>query len=79
MNFDVVISPVGGGGLSSGIITGLRQNGCQAEVYGAEPLMGNDAARSLAAGRIVTNQTEPLTIADGARTISLGNLNWENY
>lgn len=76
LEFDVVISPVGGGGLSSGIITGLRRNGCQTEVYGAEPLMGNDAARSLAEGRIVTNQNEPLTIADGARTISLGNLNW---
>jgi threonine dehydratase len=76
-NFDVVISPVGGGGLSSGIITGLSRNGCATAVYGAEPQMGNDAARSLAAGRIITNETEPMTIADGARTISLGKLNWE--
>jgi len=77
LGFDVVISPVGGGGLSSGIITGLRRSGSAAEVYGAEPLMGNDAARSLAAGQIVVNETEPMTIADGARTISLGTLNWE--
>ena len=75
--FDTVVVPVGGGGLSSGIITGLRRSGSAAEVYGAEPLMGNDAARSLAAGQIVVNETEPMTIADGARTISLGVLNWE--
>jgi len=76
-DFDIVISPVGGGGLSSGIITGLRRSGSQAEVFGAEPLLGNDAARSLAAGRLIANETEPVTIADGARTISLGDLNWE--
>jgi threonine dehydratase len=74
---DVVISPVGGGGLSSGMIGGLRRSGSDAAVYGAEPLMGNDAARSMAAGHIVVNETEPMTIADGARTISLGTLNWE--
>lgn len=76
-NFDVVISPVGGGGLISGIITGLRRNDRHTMVYGAEPLLGNDAARSLKAGKIIPNETEPMTIADGARTISLGNLNWE--
>ncbi|HMJ08589.1 MAG TPA: pyridoxal-phosphate dependent enzyme, partial [Pyrinomonadaceae bacterium] len=75
-NFDVVISPIGGGGLISGMITGFRRNGCAAEVTGAEPLLGNDAARSLREGHIVRNGTEPKTIADGARTISLGNLNW---
>lgn len=75
--FDAVIAPVGGGGLSSGIITGLRRSGSNAEVYGSEPVLGNDAARSLAAGRIVANEKEPMTIADGARTLSLGKLNWE--
>lgn len=76
-DFDVVISPVGGGGLISGIIKGLRRHAKPTVVYGAEPLLGNDAARSLRAGRIIANETEPMTIADGARTISLGNLNWE--
>lgn len=76
-DFDVVIVPVGGGGLISGIITGLQRHAQPTVVYGAEPLLGNDAARSLREGRIVKNETEPLTIADGARTISLGNLNWE--
>ncbi len=76
-NFDAIITPVGGGGLISGIVTGLCRNGSRTEGYGAEPLLGNDAARSLKAGRIIVNETEPMTIADGARTISLGKLNWE--
>jgi threonine dehydratase len=76
-NFDVVISPIGGGGLISGISKGLCRNSSNAELVGAEPLLGNDAFRSLQAGKIIRNETEPMTIADGARTISLGNLNWE--
>lgn len=77
LDFDVVVVPVGGGGLSSGIIQGLREAGNQkTRVVGAEPLLGNDAARSLAAGRIVRNESEPMTIADGARTVSLGEHNW---
>jgi threonine dehydratase len=75
-DFAVVIVPVGGGGLITGILTGLRRNGCNAEVLGAEPLLGNDAARSFRAGELIANETEPMTIADGARTISLGGLNW---
>jgi threonine dehydratase len=47
------------------------------EIIGAEPQIANDAARSLRAGQLVRNEREPLTIADGARTISLGDLNWE--
>jgi threonine dehydratase len=76
-DFDAIISPVGGGGLISGITLGYRRNNKQIEIFGAEPLLGNDAARSLAAGRLIPNKKEPMTIADGARTISLGNLNWE--
>ena len=74
--FDFVVAPVGGGGLTSGIIIGLRSGGSNARVVGAEPLMANDAARSLRAGHIVVNETEPQTIADGARTVSVGQHNW---
>ena len=76
-DFDTVITAVGGGGLISGLINGYRRCGKKAQIFGAEPLLGNDASRSLQAGHIVANETEPMTIADGARTISLGNLNWE--
>lgn len=75
-NFDTVVVPIGGGGLISGIVTSFCRNGKTTAVIGAEPLLGNDAARSLKAGRLVVNETEPLTLADGARTLSLGNLNW---
>jgi threonine dehydratase len=75
--WDAVIAPVGGGGLTAGLITGLCSAGCKTPVYGAEPLLANDAARSLRQGVLVKNEREPQTIADGTRTISLGQHNWE--
>ncbi len=75
-SFDAVLAPIGGGGLASGIIQGLRAGGSQAQVHGAEPASANDAARSLRSGRLESNETEPATIADGVRTLSLGRLNW---
>jgi threonine dehydratase len=74
--FDAVIVPVGGGGLISGTIRSFCRNGVTTEVIGAEPLLGNDAARSFKAGELIANESEPQTIADGARTVSLGKLNW---
>lgn len=76
-HFDFIIAPVGGGGLTSGIIKGVKTSGRNIEVLGAEPLMANDAARSLRAGRIIANDVEPQTIADGTRTVSIGQHNWE--
>jgi threonine dehydratase len=73
---DAVLAPVGGGGLTAGLVQGLREKGGQVEVWGAEPLMANDAARSLRSGELVRNESEPQTLADGARTVSLGNHNW---
>ena len=74
--FDFVISPVGGGGLVSGLINGLRKANNNAKIIGAEPAIANDAARSFRAGEIIANESEPQTIADGARTLSIGNHNW---
>lgn len=76
-DFDAVVVPVGGGGFSSGIVKGLCEIGNKMQVFGAEPQMANDASRSLQAGKIIRNEHEPQTLADGARTISLGNHNWE--
>lgn len=75
-NFDVIVVPVGGGGLISGIVTGMHRHAQPTLVIGAEPLLGNDAARSFRAGELIANEVEPRTIADGARTLSLGKLNW---
>jgi len=74
---DIVIVPIGGGGLSAGVILGVEHAQKKIQVIGAEPLLGNDAARSLKAGKIVRNEREPQTIADGARTISVGERNWK--
>ena len=76
-DIEEVVAPIGGGGLISGIIVGMREARCSAPVTGAEPLVANDAAQSLRAGQIVTLPSEPLTIADGARLLSIGRLNWE--
>lgn len=75
-HFDWIIAPIGGGGLTSGLLTGLAERGCQIPVIAAEPLIANDAARSMRAGTIVANDQEPPSIADGARTRSVGKLNW---
>lgn len=75
--FDAVVAPVGGGGLISGISLAFARNRLNTQILGAEPLLGNDASRSLKSGNLVANDTEPMTIADGARTLSVGKLNWE--
>ena len=74
---DYIVAPVGGGGLTSGIVSAVRRSGKPIRVIGAEPLLANDAARSLKAGRIIRNETESETIADGTRTLSVGQHNWE--
>lgn len=76
-SFDSIVVPVGGGGLSAGVVKGIRESGKRIAITGAEPSLGNDAARSLRAGFVVANVAEPGTVADGARTLNLGRLNWE--
>ncbi len=75
-DFDSIVVPVGGGGLSSGIVVARDYLHAPTEIIGAEPLTGNDAARSFHSGQLVGNEQESTTVADGARTISLGKLNW---
>ncbi|HEV7236392.1 MAG TPA: threonine/serine dehydratase [Ktedonobacteraceae bacterium] len=76
-DFDVILVPVGGGGLSSGQVVARDHARSHTEIVGAEPQPGNDAARSLHSGTLTYNESEPTTVADGARTLGLGKLNWE--
>jgi threonine dehydratase len=76
IDLDAVIVPVGGGGLISGIISARDALGSRVPIFGAEPALGNDAARSFQSGVLVANELEPMTIADGARTLSLGAITW---
>jgi threonine dehydratase len=63
---DVVLAPIGGGGLISGVSTAVKALRPQAQVIGAEPAGADDAARSFAAGHRIP-LTEANTIADGLR------------
>lgn len=71
---DVIIAPVGGGGLMSGTCIAARGLDSGIRLFGAEPSGADDAARSLAAGELIP-QTGPDTICDGLLT-SLGQLTW---
>jgi threonine dehydratase len=64
---DVVIAPVGGGGLLSGTAIAARHMAPSARIYGAEPLLADDAARSLHTGTLQP-ALPPRTIADGLLT-----------
>jgi threonine dehydratase len=63
---DVLLVPVGGGGLMSGCAVVARQLRPRIKLYGVEPSGADDALRSLRAGK-VTPIAKPSTIADGLR------------
>ncbi|MCY4548845.1 MAG: pyridoxal-phosphate dependent enzyme [Defluviicoccus sp.] len=71
---DAAIAPIGGGGMVSGTCLALSALAPDMAVYAAEPEQADDAARSLAAGRIVVDEA-PQTIADGLKA-PLGELTW---
>jgi threonine dehydratase len=65
-DLDVLLCPVGGGGLLSGTAVAARTLKPDIRVIGVEPAGADDAARSMRAGRIVPVES-PNTIADGLR------------
>lgn len=71
-DLDVIITPVGGGGLLSGTAIAATELKKNIRVIAGEPEMADDAYRSLQAGKIIPAQN-PKTIADGLLT-SLGDL-----
>lgn len=73
-DLDLLITPVGGGGLLSGTCIAARAINPNIRILGAEPKGADDAARSLASGEIVP-MVGPDTVADGLRT-SLGSNTW---
>ena len=64
---DMIVAPVGGGGLLSGTSLTAKLSGKHIQVYGAEPRGADDAYRSYKTGGIVKND-QVNTIADGLRT-----------
>jgi threonine dehydratase len=73
-NMDVVVVPVGGGGLLAGVAIAIKSLCPGIEVVAAEPAGADDAFRSFGLGQLVP-QTNPQTIADGLLT-SLGERNF---
>lgn len=74
-NLDIIITPVGGGGLLSGTAIVAKHLQPSIKVFGAEPEIANDAYLSFKSGKLI-KQDGTDTIADGLRT-SLGELTFE--
>ena len=70
-SLDVLLVPCGGGGLLSGCAVAASGLAPQCRVIGVEPEAGDDATRTFRTGVLQTVRN-PYTIADGARTSSLG-------
>jgi threonine dehydratase len=79
---DLVLSPVSGGGLLSGVATGIKLSASanHPQVYGCEPALAADAAESFRTKSLVEWPASDTTrtICDGLRTQSLGQLNFEH-
>jgi len=66
-DLEIIIAPIGGGGLMSGTSTTVKSINEKIQVIGAEPLNANDAYISFTTGKL-TPSVNPLTIADGLLT-----------
>lgn len=71
-SFDIIMTPVGGGGLLSGTALTVSHLSPETQIFGAEPEQANDAYQSFKSGKWVS-ANNPKTIADGLKT-SLGDL-----
>jgi threonine dehydratase len=70
---DILMVPCGGGGLLSGCSIAARHLSPRCRVIGVEPAAGDDGLRAFRSGKLETIRL-PDTIADGARTTSLGKI-----
>lgn len=77
---DLVLAPVGGGGLISGISTAIKLTNPKARIIGVEPEFAADAQASLRTGKIqsISGESAARTAADGLRSQSIGPINFEH-
>jgi threonine dehydratase len=73
-DLDIVVAPIGGGGMISGTCLTLSTIAPNIKIYAAEPVNADDAARSFKAGHIIADDA-PDTIADGLK-VPLKDLTW---
>ena len=72
-SLDILMVPCGGGGLLSGCSIAAKHLSPRCRVIGVEPAAGDDGLRAFRSGKLQTIKL-PDTIADGARTTSLGKI-----
>ncbi len=77
---DLVLSPVSGGGLLSGVATAIKQSNPAVRVIGVEPELAADAQESFRSGHVVAWPADMTTrtLCDGLRTQSLGQRNFDH-
>ena len=73
-DLDIVIAPIGGGGMISGSCLTLSNIAPETKIYAAEPKNADDACRSFKAGHIIADDA-PQTVADGLK-VPLKDLTW---
>jgi threo-3-hydroxy-L-aspartate ammonia-lyase len=71
-DLDLVLVPVGGGGLIAGTAAAVKGRSPRTRVVGVEPAAAADAQASLRAGRRIPLPAAPATIADGVRSLCVG-------
>ena len=76
-DLEVIVTPVGGGGLLSGSAISAKSHNPSIKVIGVEPAAADDAYQSWKSGHIVTLPTSPTTMADGVRTVAIGTRTFE--
>jgi len=75
-NIQRLLVPCGGGGLLSGAVLATKEINPDCKVVGVEPELADDATQSFNQGKIITIDY-PQTIADGTRTLSLGDITFD--
>ena len=77
---EVVLVPIGGGGLISGIATAIKESRPVAKIIGVEPAFAADAQASFRSGKIqsISAESASRTLADGLRSQSIGPINFEH-
>ena len=77
---DLVLVPIGGGGLLSGVAAAIKLSGSKAKIVGVEPELAGDARASFRRGQIVEFKLEQTrqTMADGMRATRIGTRNFQH-
>ncbi len=75
-DLDLLVSPVGGGGLMSGVSLAMKALSPRTELWGAEPSAYDDFRQSLATGERVTVKPTIRTLCDALESAATGDITW---